>query len=179
VDTLSAAPGASKSDGDTADDQGLVVNAIPTVVVRIALVTVATWLAVAVLAMVVPSPLEQPANPLVTPNPAKAPWYFLWLQEVVADTTVRIGPITVNGALVGGIVLPAILLAVVTLWPWLDRSPSGTVGAWLPRERRTQVLVFTLVAVVVAGLTVVGLLRGPSWHLFWPWQAWPVMPARF
>ena len=80
------------------------------------------------LAIVVPSPLEQAANPLVTANPAKAPWYFLWLQEIVADTTVRLGPVTINGALVGGIILPAILLVLTTLWPWLDRSPSSTVG---------------------------------------------------
>jgi cytochrome b-561 len=156
-----------------------VVNAIPAVVLRTAVVTVATWLAVTALAIVVPSPLEQAANPLVTANPAKAPWYFLWLQEIVADTTVRLGPVTINGALIGGIILPAILLVLTTLWPWLDRSPAGTSGVWLARERRTQLLVFTVIAVVVAGFTIVGLLRGPSWHLFWPWQAWPAMPVRF
>jgi quinol-cytochrome oxidoreductase complex cytochrome b subunit len=156
-----------------------VVNAVPAVVVRIAVVTVATWLAVAVLAIVIPSPLEQAANPLVTANPAKAPWYFLWLQEVVADTTVRLGPVTLNGALIGGILLPGVLLAVATLWPWIDRSPSATAGVWLPRERRTQVLVFAAIAAAVAVLTVVGLMRGPSWHLYWPWQPWPGLPARF
>ncbi len=165
--------------GEAPEEEALVVNAIPAVVVRVALVTLATWLAVTVLAVVVPSPLEQAANPLVTANPAKAPWYFLWLQEVVADTTVRLGGVTVNGALVGGIILPAILLVATTLWPWLDRSPSTAAGVWLARERRTQVVVFTLIAVLVAGFTVVGLLRGPSWHFFWPWQDWPAMPARF
>jgi quinol-cytochrome oxidoreductase complex cytochrome b subunit len=60
----------------------------------VAVITVATWLAVTVLALVIPSPLEEAANPLLTPNPAKAPWYFLWLQEIVADTTVRLGPLT-------------------------------------------------------------------------------------
>jgi quinol-cytochrome oxidoreductase complex cytochrome b subunit len=157
----------------------LVVNAIPTVVIRVAVVTVATWLAVTVLALLIPSPLEEAANPLLTPNPAKAPWYFLWLQEIVADTTVRLGPLTINGALVGGVLLPAALLVVTTLWPWLDRSPVSTVGVWMPRERRTQLLVFGALAVLIVGLTVVGLLRGPSWHFFWPWQPWPDMPARF
>jgi cytochrome b-561 len=162
-----------------AADDAPVVTAIPAVVVRAAVATLATWLAVTVLAIVVPSPLEQAANPLVTANPAKAPWYFLWLQEIVADTTVRLGPLTINGALIGGIILPAGLLVVMTLWPWLDRSPSSTVGVWLPRERRRQLLVFAVIAAIVAGLTIVGLLRGPSWHLYWPWQAWPAMPARF
>ena len=52
------------------------------------------------------SPLEEPANALVTPNPAKAPWYFLWLQEIVTDTTFTIGGFTVNGAFLGGVILP-------------------------------------------------------------------------
>ena len=78
--------------GDADAEDALVVDAIPAVVIRVAVVTVATWLAVTVLAMLIPSPLEEAANPLVTPNPAKAPWYFLWLQEIVADTTVRLGP---------------------------------------------------------------------------------------
>ncbi len=72
-------------------EDALVVNAIPAVVIRVAVVSVATWLAVTVLALVIPSPLEEAANALLTPNPAKAPWYFLWLQEIVADTTVRLG----------------------------------------------------------------------------------------
>jgi cytochrome b-561 len=160
-------------------DEALIVNAIPAVVIRVAIVTVATWLAVTVLAILIPSPLEEAANPLLTPNPAKAPWYFLWLQEIVADTTVRLGPLTINGALVGGILLPAALLVVTILWPWLDRSPASTVGRWLPRERRTQILVFAALAVLVVCLTVVGLLRGPSWHFFWPWQPWPDLPSRF
>ena len=156
-----------------------VVDAIPTVVLRVAVVTLATWLAVTVLAMLIPSPLEEAANPLLTPNPAKAPWYFLWLQEIVADTTVRLGSFIINGALVGGVLLPAILLAVTVLWPWLDRSPVSTSGAWMPRERRTQILVFAALAALIVGLTVVGLLRGPSWHFFWPWQPWPDLPSRF
>ncbi len=86
---------------------------------------------------------------------------------------------SVNGALVGGMLLPAFLLVLTTMWPWLDRSPAGTAGVWLPRERRTQVLVFTVIALVVAGLTIVGLLRGPSWQFYWPWQAWPDVPVRF
>jgi quinol-cytochrome oxidoreductase complex cytochrome b subunit len=169
-----AHPGEAREDGNE-----LVVNAIPTVVLRVAVVTLATWLAVTVLAMLIPSPLEEAAYPLLTPNPAKAPWYFLWLQEIVADTTVRLGPFIINGAFVGGVLLPAILLAVTVLWPWLDRSPASTSGVWMPRERTTQILVFAALALLVVGLTVVGLLRGPSWHFFWPWQPWPDLPSRF
>jgi quinol-cytochrome oxidoreductase complex cytochrome b subunit len=165
-----------------AEDSGeivQVVDAIPAVVIRAGTVAVGTWLAVTVLAMVIPAPLQQAANPLVTPNPAKAPWYFLWLQEVVADTTVRLGPISINGALVGGLLLPAVLLVLTTLWPWLDRSPRSTVGVWLPVERTWQFVVFAAIVVVVLGLTMVGLLRGPSWQFYWPWQPWPEQPPRF
>ena len=47
-------------------------------------------------AIVSKAPLEQPANPGYAPNPAKAPWYFLWLQEIVTDTTIRIGSFTLK-----------------------------------------------------------------------------------
>ena len=144
-----------------------------------AVVTLATWLAVTVLAIAIPSPLEEAANPLVTPNPAKAPWYFLWLQEIVADTTVRVGTLAINGAFIGGVLLPLGLLVLLTLWPWIDRSPAATVGVTLPRERRTQVLVFIAIAAIIIALTGVGLLRGPSWQFYWPWQAWADVPTRF
>jgi len=164
--------------GDSRDERAE-VPAIPPIVRRIAVVTMATVLAVTVLAIFIPSPLLEPANPEVTPNPAKAPWYFLWLQEVVTDTTVRLGHVRVNGALVGGVVLPLALAVVLTLWPWLDRSPAATAGMALPRERRIQNAVFLALALALAVLTVVGLLRGPSWGLWWPWESWPSAPTRF
>ncbi|MCX6550236.1 MAG: cytochrome b N-terminal domain-containing protein [Acidobacteria bacterium] len=165
--------------GDAPQDAAEVVVAIPAVARRVTVVALLTWLVVTVLALVIPSPLEEAANALVTPNPAKAPWYFLWLQEIVADTTVRIGSVAVNGAFIGGVVLPMALLVLLTLWPWLDRSPAATVGATLPRERRTQVLVFIAIAAIVIVLTGVGLLRGPSWQFYWPWQPWANVPTRF
>jgi quinol-cytochrome oxidoreductase complex cytochrome b subunit len=165
--------------GDATGETTGVMNAIPAVAVRMAVVTLATWLAVTVLAMVIPSPLEEAANPLVTPNPAKAPWYFLWLQEIVADTTVRIGPLAINGAFIGGVLFPLGLLALMTVWPWLDRSGPAATGVTMPRERRTQTLVFLAIAILIVVLTVVGLLRGPSWAFYWPWEAWTDVPTRY
>ncbi len=164
----------SNGSGDGAE-----VPAVPAVVRRIAVVTLATVLVVTVLAAFIPSPLLEPANPDVTPNPAKAPWYFLWLQEVVADTTVRLGPVRVNGALLGGVLLPLVLTVALTLWPWLDRSPGASAGVALPRERRVQNAVFLAIALAITAFTIVGLLRGPSWGLWWPWDSWPSLPARF
>jgi cytochrome b-561 len=155
------------------------LHTIPPAVRRIAVVTMGTVLVVTLLAAFVPSPLLEPANAEVTPNPAKAPWYFLWLQEVVADTTVRLGPVRVNGALVGGVVLPLALSVLLTLWPWLDRSPGAAAGVAFPRERRVQNAVFLAIALAITALTVVGLLRGPSWGLWWPWESWPPAPTRF
>jgi quinol-cytochrome oxidoreductase complex cytochrome b subunit len=155
------------------------VNAIPDLTRRAAIVVLGTIAALSILAVFVRSPLEEPANALVTPNPAKAPWYFLWLQEIVTDTTVHIGSFTLNGAFLGGVVLPGLLMAVLLAWPWLDRSAARATGLWLARERRIQNLLFLLLALAVVALTLVGLLcRGPYWQFYWPWQTWPEIPAR-
>ncbi len=159
--------------------QGTTVNSVPDLTRRIAIVVLGTIAAVSILAVFVHSPLEEAANPLVTPNPAKAPWYFLWLQEIVTDTTLKLGSFTVNGAFVGGVILPGILVGLLTAWPWLDRSPAGAAGRWFPRSRRTQNLVFLAIVLLVLVLTFVGTFcRGPYWNLYWPWQTWPDLPTR-
>ncbi len=156
------------------------VDAVPHLVRRLLIVWSVTLLVVVVLGLVLSAPLEEPANALVTPNPAKAPWYFLWLQELVTDTTVHIGGFTLNGALVGGILLPGFLVLALAAWPWLDRSSSAAAGVWFHRSRRTQNIVFLSVVAAVIALTVVGtFLRGPYWNFYWPWDSWPEMPRRF
>ena len=155
------------------------VNAVPDLVRRAAIATLGTIAVVSIMSVFIASPLEEPANALITPNPAKAPWYFLWLQEIVTDTTIRIGSFTLNGAFVGGVILPGILVGVLTFWPWIDRSSHLAAGVWLPRDRRRQYIVFLLVVLFVLALTFVGMvLRGPYWNFYWPWEAWPDIPAR-
>ncbi len=155
------------------------VNAVPDLVRRAAIATLGTIAVVSIMSVFIASPLEEPANALVTPNPAKAPWYFLWLQEIVTDTTIRIGAFTLNGAFVGGVILPGLLVGLMTFWPWLDRSPSLGAGVWLPRSRRTQNIVFLVIVAAVLALTFVGMvLRGPYWNIYWPWEAWPEIPGR-
>jgi quinol-cytochrome oxidoreductase complex cytochrome b subunit len=163
----------------SADAPELTVNAVPDLTRRALIVVLGTFALVSILASAVPSPLEEPANALITPNPAKAPWYFLWLQEIVTDTTIRIGSFTVNGAFIGGVLLPGLLVSVLTIWPWLDRSAAAAAGVWFPRDRRVQNLVFIAVMALVLVFTVIGLyLRGPYWNFYWPWEAWPDIPAR-
>jgi quinol-cytochrome oxidoreductase complex cytochrome b subunit len=157
----------------------LTVNAVPDLVRRAAVAVLGTFAVISVLASLIRSPLEEAANALVTPNPAKAPWYFLWLQEIVTDTTFTIAGFTVNGAFVGGVILPGLLLALLTAWPWLDRSPAEAAGVWFHSSRKRQNAVFLLVVLIVVALTIVGtFLRGPYWHFYWPWQAWPEIPTR-
>jgi quinol-cytochrome oxidoreductase complex cytochrome b subunit len=155
------------------------VNAVPDLVRRTAIATLGTIAIVGIMAVFIASPLEEPANALVTPNPAKAPWYFLWLQEIVTDTTIRIGSFTLNGAFVGGVIVPGLLVTLLTVWPWLDRSTHLATGVWFARVRARQNLVFLLLVLGILVLTFIGTaMRGPYWQLFWPWEAWPDIPAR-
>ena len=155
------------------------VNAIPDLTRRAAIAVFGTIAAVSIMAVFIASPLEEPANALVTPNPAKAPWYFLWLQEIVTDTTIHIGSFTVNGAFIGGVILPGLLVTLLTVWPWLDRSGRAAAGAWLPRDRRMQNLVFLVIVAVILAFTFVGTyMRGPYWQFYWPWESWPQIPSR-
>ena len=163
-----------------ADFDRLTVDSSPHLMRRLLLVSLATVLVCSLLALFVAAPLEEPANPRVTPNPAKAPWYFLWLQELVTDTTLRIGDFTINGALIGGIILPGVLVVVLALWPFFDRSSVNAVGVWFASERKAQNTVFLIGFAIVLILTVLGtFLRGPSWRFYWPWESWPQSPTRF
>jgi quinol-cytochrome oxidoreductase complex cytochrome b subunit len=155
------------------------VNAVPDLTRRTAIVVLGTIAVLSIMAVLLRSPLEEPANALVTPNPAKAPWYFLWLQEIVTDTTIRLGAFTINGAFLGGVLLPGVLVGLLTAWPWLDRSPGAAAGLWFARSRRTQNIVFLALVAAVLILTLVGtFMRGPYWHLYWPWETWPDIPTR-
>ncbi len=162
------------------DEEKTSVPSSPNLVRRIWLVTIATFVVTAILAIVFRAPLEAPANPFVTPNPAKAPWYFLWLQEIVTITTISIGSFTINGALVGGVLLPALLLVLAAWWPYRDRSGIEATGVWLSRLRTRQNMIFLSICLLIILFTIIGtFLRGPYWGFYWPWEAWPDMPLKF
>ncbi|MGE5357898.1 MAG: cytochrome b [Bacteroidales bacterium] len=155
------------------------VNSVSDLTRRAAIVVLGTFALISILAVVMRSPLEEPANALLTPNPAKAPWYFLWLQEIVTDTTIRLGAVTINGAFIGGVVLPGLLMAWLLAWPWLDRTGPVAAGEWFAAGRRRQNAIFLVLVLAVVALSIVGMfLRGPYWQIYWPWQAWPEIPSR-
>jgi quinol-cytochrome oxidoreductase complex cytochrome b subunit len=154
------------------------VNSSPHLTVRLLSVMLLTTVVVLILSLLVPAPLEEPANPAVTPNPAKAPWYFLWLQEIVTDTTIHIGNFTINGALMGGILLPGLLLLGLALWPYFDKSPDIATGIWFHKARKWQNIVFLVLVLLIVIFTIIGtFLRGPYWQFYWPWETWPQTPV--
>ncbi len=162
------------------DEEKNSVPSVPHLTRRIWLVSLMTILMVVILSILFPAPLEAPANPNVTPNPAKAPWYFLWLQEIVTISTIKIGSFSINGALIGGILLPAILIIGTVFWPYLDKSSVDSVGVWFPKERKKQNMIFLLVVLLIVLFTIIGTyLRGPYWEFYWPWQSWPEPPVKF
>ncbi len=111
-------------------------------------------------ALLVDAPLEEIADAARTPNPAKAPWYFLGLQELVH-----------YGALFGGVVIPTAMILGLLALPYVDHRGGG-VGVWFARERRRANVVFGLLALAVVALTIVGtFFRGPNWAWVWPWAS--------
>ena len=135
------------------------VFAWPHLLYRELLVTLAVMVALHAASLTFMAPLEEIADPTRTPNPAKAPWYFLGLQELVHYS-----------ALVGGVIVPTLLVAVLLALPYFDRSEAGS-GRWFAPERRVANSIFTALAIFFATLTVIGtLFRGPNWAWVWPWR---------
>lgn len=160
--------------------QGDTVPSSPYLTRRIVIVFILTLAITMGITFLVKAPLEEPANLNWTPNPAKAPWYFLWLQELVADTTLRLGKITINGGFVGGVIIPGILFTFAALWPLLDKSPHEAIGMWFHKTRKLQNISFFVICLIIIALIYFGsYMRGPYWKIYMPWQPWIQMPTRF
>lgn len=130
----------------------------PHLLVRHAVAALAVLFVVLVLAVLFDAPLRDVANPTVTPNPEKAPWYFAALQELLAHFH----------PLVAGVLIPGALIIGLFALPFIDRSP------WVQaRHRKVAVITFTSFLVIWVVLTLVGFMfRGPNWSWVWPWQEW-------
>lgn len=97
-----------------------------------------------ILSIVANSPLESMANPAVTPNPSKAPWYFLNLQELLLH---------MNTAL-AGVVLPGVALTAVAAIPYFDRDPTG-VGRYFPTRKGKQICIYSALYTTVIEIGLV------------------------
>jgi hypothetical protein len=119
-------------------------------------VAVATTLLVA-WSLLVRAPLQGPADPALTPNPSKAPWYFVGLQELL----VYFDP------WLSGVTLPVLAVLGLMAIPYLDLNPKGS-GYYTIRQRRFAYLVFQFGFLQLAILLILmgTFLRGPNWGFF-------------
>ena len=109
------------------------------------------------------APLEELSDPTLTPNPAKAPWYFLGLQEML----VYFDP------WIAGVVFPTLIIIGLMAIPYIDFNPKGN-GYYTLKERKFAMLTFCFgFHILWILLIIVGVfMRGPGWLWFWPWQEW-------
>lgn len=114
-------------------------------------------------AIFLPAPLEEPASSVKTPNPSKAPWYFLGLQEML----VYFDP------WYAGVVLPSLVVFGLMAMPYLDFNKKGN-GYYSIEERKFSYLVYQFgffelwITLIILGT----FLRGPNWNFFGPFEYW-------
>ena len=99
------------------------------------------------------APLLQRANTAITPNPAKAPWYFVGLQELLE----RFPPV------MAGVAFPTFVIVFMILTPYIDRNPSRR-----PQDRKVAVILFTIYLCLATAFVVIGVFfRGQAFN--WNW----------
>jgi len=132
----------------------LYIEFIALILCTVALIVWAIWLR---------APLEQPANPSATPNPSKAPWYFLGLQEML----VYYDP------WYAGVVLPTFIIIGLCAIPFIDINPKGN-GYYTFSERKMAITTFLFgyLALWVFMIITGTFLRGPGWNFFGPFEYW-------
>ncbi|OFV98560.1 MAG: cytochrome C [Acidobacteria bacterium RIFCSPLOWO2_12_FULL_54_10] len=109
------------------------------------------------------APLEEPANPSLTMNPSKAPWYFLGLQEML----VYFDP------WMAGVILPTLIVVGLMAIPYMDTNPLGN-GYYTYKQRKFSILTFLFgfVGLWVLMVIIGTFIRGPGWMWFWPGMTW-------
>jgi hypothetical protein len=109
------------------------------------------------------APLEEPANPTLTMNPSKAPWYFLGLQEML----VYFDP------WIAGVVMPSLIIVGLMAIPYIDANPLGN-GYYTYKQRKFAIwtFIFGFIILWVTMIVIGTLIRGPGWMWFWPGMTW-------
>jgi hypothetical protein len=109
------------------------------------------------------APIEEAANPARTPNPSKAPWYFLGLQEML----VYYDP------WLAGVVFPGLIIVGLMAIPYIDVNPKGN-GYYTFKERKVEITIFLFGFLIQWVLLVIlgTFLRGPNWNFFGPYERW-------
>ncbi|MDP6490404.1 MAG: hypothetical protein QGG69_01375 [Kiritimatiellia bacterium] len=111
------------------------------------------------------APLEQPANPTLSPNPAKAPWYFLGLQEML----VYFDP------WLAGVVFPVLIIFGLMALPYIDTAPEGSgYYSYSRRKLFISLFLFGWLLLWVYLIIVGAFMRGPNWNFFGPYEEWDI-----
>jgi len=132
------------------------VNVWPHLLIREAVAAFAMFAFVTLFSMFVNAPLRELANSNLTPNPSKAPWYFLGLQELLRYFH----------PMVAGVTIPGLGLVGLAATPYFDKNPSMR-----PENRKFAILLFTMFLMFWAVLVLNGsFFRGPGFNWVWPWQ---------
>ncbi len=139
------------------EEQNLVM-VWPHLLVRHTVVSLFVLFVVLLMGLAFDAPLRDVANPTLTPNPEKAPWYFAALQELLSHFH----------PMVAGVLVPAAIVLGMMALPYIDRNPARR-----PRYRKVAVITFTIFLVGWIVLTLIGFaFRGPNWGWVWPWEEW-------
>ena len=146
-----------------ASDSGKKILVWPDLVYSEFIVTVLLSAVFIIWAVVVEAPLEEPASGARAPNPAKAPWYFLGLQEML----VYFDP------WLAGVVLPGLIVVGLMAIPYIDTNPKGN-GYYTFKERPFAISMFLFGFLILWVLLVImgTFLRGPNWNFFGPFEYW-------
>lgn len=122
------------------------VFAFPIVAIIEAVLFLGVVLILLLLALVRDAPLEEMANPMVTTNPAKAPWYFVGLQELLEHMHPT----------VAGIIIPTMLVLFLVVLPYIDHACDGA-GRWFTSDRGKRITLFTAVYTLIVIPLYIGL----------------------
>src|SRR5271167_177881 len=116
------------------------------------------------------APLEELSNPNLTMNPAKAPWYFLGLQEML----VYFDP------WIAGVVMPTLIIVGLMVIPYIDANPLGN-GYYTYKQRKFAIwtFLFGFIGLWVLMIVIGTFIRGPGWMWFWPGQTWDAQRVEF
>jgi hypothetical protein len=156
---LAVVEGASKEKGKARSKEHFVW---PDLVFKELLAAVGIIVVLIIWALLVDAPLRAEADPSWTENPAKAPWYFLGLQELL----VYFDP------WLAGVVIPTLMVFGLMAIPYIDIFNSVSGQYRLGKRKKASVFflfgVFLWFALIIVGT----FFRGPSWHFYWPWESW-------
>ncbi len=108
------------------------------------------------LSIFISAPLTEHANVNQTPNPSKAPWYFLGLQELLK----------MFQPMVAGVTIPGVALALLAITPYVDKNPSHKPG-----DRKFAIVMMTMFLMMWAALVIIGsFFRGEGFNFVFPWN---------